>query len=66
MSPERSRYNLTMKSPVRIFEDEFGHRSHTLAAAAAEAGHLSDILPFTLPGTDKVTSKDVMFLIELS
>ena len=55
-----------MKSPVRIFEDEFGHRSHTLAAAAAEAGHLSDILPFTLPGTDKVTSMDVMFLIELN
>ena len=66
MSPERSRYNLTLESPDMIFEDEFGHRSHTLAAAAAEAGHLSDILPFTLPGTDKVTSKVAMFLIKLS
>ena len=35
-------------------QDEFGHRSHTLAAAAAAAGNLSDILPFTLPGTDTV------------
>jgi len=39
-------------------QDEFGHRSHTLAAAAAAAGNLSDILPFTLPGTDTVISAD--------
>merc|ERR1719458_975030 len=28
------------------------------AAAAAAAGHLSDVLPFTLPGTDTVVSAD--------
>jgi len=39
-------------------QDEFGHRSHTLAATAAAAGNLSDILPFTLPGTDTVVSAD--------
>jgi len=39
-------------------QDDFGHRSHTMAAAAAAAGNLSDILPFTLPGTDTVISAD--------
>jgi len=39
-------------------QDDFGHRSHTMAGAAAAAGNLSDILPFTLPGTDTVVSAD--------
>jgi len=39
-------------------QDEFALRSHHNASAAAAAGHLSDILPFTLPGTDKVVAAD--------
>merc|ERR550519_1683169 len=39
-------------------QDEFALRSHHLASAAAAAGHLSDVLPFTLPGTDKVVAAD--------
>lgn len=39
-------------------QDEFALRSHTLAHKAQEAGHLSDVVPFKVPGVDQVVEKD--------
>ncbi|XP_037779859.1 trifunctional enzyme subunit beta, mitochondrial-like [Penaeus monodon] len=39
-------------------QDEFALRSHTLAHKAQQAGHLSDLVPFKVPGVDQVVDKD--------
>ena len=39
-------------------QDEFGLRSHQLAAAAQEAGLLSDIVPVTVPGLGEPVDRD--------
>ncbi|XP_042230114.1 trifunctional enzyme subunit beta, mitochondrial-like [Homarus americanus] len=39
-------------------QDEFAVRSHTLAHKAQEAGHLSDLVIFKVPGVDQVVEKD--------
>ena len=43
---------------TRQAQDEFGLRSHQLAAQAAQAGHLTDIVPVTVPGSGKTVSAD--------
>lgn len=42
----------------RAEQDEFALRSHTLAHKAQEAGLLSDVVPFKVPGVDQVVEKD--------
>ena len=39
-------------------QDEFAVRSHTLAHKAQEAGCLSDVIPFKVPGVDQTVEKD--------
>jgi len=39
-------------------QDSFGLRSHELAAAAAKAGHLSDIVPVIVPGREAPVTVD--------
>ncbi|XP_068220601.1 trifunctional enzyme subunit beta, mitochondrial [Palaemon carinicauda] len=39
-------------------QDEFALRSHTLAHNAQEAGNLSDLVPFKVPGVDQIVDKD--------
>lgn len=39
-------------------QDEYALRSHTLAHKAQEAGHLTDLVPFKVPGVDQVVEKD--------
>ncbi|XP_012265477.2 trifunctional enzyme subunit beta, mitochondrial [Athalia rosae] len=39
-------------------QDEYALRSHTLASQAQQQGHLSDIVPFKVPGINDVVTKD--------
>ncbi|MEJ1287239.1 hydroxyacyl-Coenzyme A dehydrogenase/3-ketoacyl-Coenzyme A thiolase/enoyl-Coenzyme A hydratase (trifunctional protein) beta subunit [Cricetulus griseus] len=39
----------------RMEQDEYALRSHSLAKKAQDEGHLSDIVPFKVPGKDTVT-----------
>jgi len=39
----------------RVEQDDFAYRSHSLAQAAQQAGHLSDVLSFKVPGGDMVS-----------
>lgn len=39
-------------------QDDFALRSHTLAHKAQEAGLLSDVIPFKVPGVDQTVEKD--------
>ncbi|KAK8393953.1 hypothetical protein O3P69_006946 [Scylla paramamosain] len=39
-------------------QDNFALRSHTLAHKAQEAGHLSDVVAFKVPGVDQTVEKD--------
>lgn len=39
-------------------QDDFALRSHTLAHKAQQAGHLSDLVPFKVPGVDQIVDKD--------
>ncbi|KAI4478371.1 hypothetical protein M0804_012025 [Polistes exclamans] len=43
---------------TRKEEDEYALRSHTLAAQAQKQGHLSDVVPFKVPGIEEVINKD--------
>lgn len=42
----------------RAEQDDFALRSHTLAAQAHAKGYLSDIVPFLVPGKDKLIDRD--------
>ena len=48
----------SMFSVSREDQDMFGLRSHELAFAAATAGHLSDIVPVSVPGLETKITKD--------
>lgn len=39
-------------------QDDYARRSHQLAHEAHEKGYLTDIVPFPIPGTSKVVSRD--------
>jgi len=39
-------------------QDDFARRSHTLAHKAQVAGHLSDVMPFKVPGVDQIVDQD--------
>jgi len=39
-------------------QDEYALRTHSLALAAQEAGHLSDIVPYKVPGVAGMVTKD--------
>nr|AAY63989.1 hydroxyacyl dehydrogenase subunit B/thiolase [Lysiphlebus testaceipes] len=43
---------------TRAEQDEYALRSHTLAKQAEQRGDLSDLVPFKVPGKDKVVDKD--------
>ncbi|BET02780.1 Thiolase, C-terminal domain [Nesidiocoris tenuis] len=43
---------------TRDEQDKYALRSHTLAQEATNKGYLTDIVPFKLPGSDKVVEKD--------
>lgn len=43
---------------TRKEQDDYALRSHTLAHQAQEKGYLTDILPFQIPGADKLITKD--------
>ncbi|KAF2364860.1 Thiolase [Trinorchestia longiramus] len=42
----------------RAEQDEFAMRTHSLAKAAQEAGNLSDLVPFKVPGVSKMVKVD--------
>ncbi|MCL4121449.1 UNVERIFIED_CONTAM: hypothetical protein GTU68_011699 [Idotea baltica] len=42
----------------RSEQDEFAMRSHSLAHKAAEAGNLSDLVPFKVPGVSQIVDRD--------
>lgn len=39
-------------------QDDYAHRSHTLAYQAQENGYLTDLIPFKVSGVDKTVVKD--------
>uniref|UniRef100_A0A146M791 acetyl-CoA C-acyltransferase n=1 Tax=Lygus hesperus TaxID=30085 RepID=A0A146M791_LYGHE len=39
-------------------QDQYAHRSHSLAQEATNKGYLTDIVPYKIPGSDKVVDKD--------
>lgn len=43
---------------TRAEQDDYALRSHTLAKQAEQRGDLSDLVPFKVPGKDKVVDKD--------
>lgn len=43
---------------TREEQDEYALRSHTLAAQAQVQGHLSDVVPYKVPGVEKVVNED--------
>lgn len=45
-------------SVSRQEQDEYARRSHQLAYDAHEKGYLTDIIPFPIPGTNKVVARD--------